>query len=142
MALMTGGAVPAPAPADPVESMRQNLLEEVRKLETRVEDALEKNRASMIIRYIFLTLLALVVVGAIIVAIATQQVTFAVLGSVVPIPLTGYLLTQFRGLQDERIQLIMLLGRYPPVIVICTDIKCLQEAGTRLYIDLARFPPP
>jgi hypothetical protein len=129
---------PTPAANDDegVEDMRHRLLEVVHKLDVRIAEALSRNNASMVIRYVFLTLLGILVVAAIMTAMATQTLTWGVLGGIVPLPLVGFLLRQLRGLQDERVALLFRIARHEAVVVTCVDVRCLQDAARQIAIEL------
>jgi hypothetical protein len=119
-----------------VEEMRQRLLDVVHKLDGRIAESLSRNNASMVIRYLFLTILGVLVVAAIIIAMATQTITWGVLGGLVPLPLVGFLLHKLRGLQDERVALLLRFARHEPRIVTCSEINCLQDVAREISLDL------
>jgi hypothetical protein len=112
--------------------MRKELLDVATKLDDRLQKAIEMTRASVQVRYVFVTALAIVILVAVILAILREWPRLAALGSLIPGGAIAWILRSLRGFQDERIRLQFLVGKYEPLIVTCEEVPCLARVAERM----------
>lgn len=128
--------------AHAVEKMRTELRQVVNELDQRLLGSLDRNRASMVLRYVIICVFCGLLVVAVVLALVNQSPTAAVIGGLIPLGPIGWFLSQLRTLQDERIWLMQRVAKFQPLIATCSEISCLQGVARQVYDELHRLGSP
>ncbi len=119
--------------------MKAALLAAAEKLDGRLREALAGNSTRLLLHSILVMVLLVVAALAIALAIVKEWPLVGVVGGVVPAAVIAWSLAQHRTLQDERIWLMVLLGRYELLIVSCNEPPGLRLIAEQLAETLKRL---
>jgi hypothetical protein len=122
--------------------MKTDLLLVADKLETRLRQALTSNNSSLLLCYSLIPVLVVVISVAVSLAIVRESPLLGVLGSVLPGAVVAWSLVHLRRLQDERLGLMVLMGRYESLIVSCAESSALRQVAEQMADGLRQLAGP
>ena len=120
-------------------ALRARMIKTARSLDARLETALRANRVSMVLRYFWITAVAVLMMLSLAFLVGGPSGSRLITASGVglSVALLNWPIRQLQRLQDERICLMMAVKRFEPLILTSPTTESLHDVAARMYTELS-----